>query len=459
MPAKKISRQARDKKTTASKPNAAKQRPPQLLKGMKDVLPQDQKYWQFIFKACRRIGNSHCFDWIETPVLESTNLFVRSTGKNSDIVKKEMFSFTDQGNENISLRPEITPGIARAYVEHGMVNLPQPVKLFSYGPVFRHDKPQAGRYRQFSQLNFEIIGDPAPAVDAELISMSYFILHDLGLETNVHVNSIGCPACRPQYRRLLVDYFRSKRKNLCDDCKERLNKNPMRILDCKEEACREIAGEAPQTVDYLCDDCKTHFMKVLEHLDEADIPYTLDPKIVRGLDYYAKTTFEVFLMEKGEEKIGRQTALAAGGRWDGLIEQLGGRAETPACGFAAGVERIMLALKESEVDVPPLKPADIFLAQLGVSARKQAIRLLEQLREEGYHVKANLVKDSLSAQLGYANKLGVKLTLILGQKEVLDKTILVRDMETGSQEIVDIKKLILDLNKRLKKIEENGNGK
>lgn len=427
---------------------------PQLLKGMKDVLPQDQKYWQFILKACRRIASSHCFDWIETPILESTSLYQRSTGKYSDIVRKEMFSFVDQGEENISLRPEFTPGIARAYVEHGMINLPQPVKFFTYGPIFRHDKPQAGRYRQFSQLNFEIIGDKSPAIDAELICMEYFILHDLGLESTTHVNSIGCQVCRPQYMELLSDYFKSKRKNLCEDCKTRLTKNPLRILDCKETVCGEIASEAPQTVDYLCEDCKTHFMRVLEHLDEADIPYVLDPKIVRGLDYYTSTTFEAFLNQEGEEKIGRQTALSAGGRYDKLIEEFGGRLDTPACGFAMGVERIMLALKENEVAVPPLPKADVFLAQLGASARKKAVRLLEDLREEGLFIKANLVKDSLSSQLSLANKLDVKITLILGQKEVTDKTILVRDMETGSQEIVDLKKLVVDIKKRLRKIDE-----
>ncbi|MBU0670819.1 histidine--tRNA ligase, partial [Patescibacteria group bacterium] len=317
-------------KNTEEKPKKTiKQKSPQLLKGMKDILPADQRYWQAILKACRRIASSHMFEWIETPVLESTALYQRTTGKTSDIVKKEMFTFVDQGNESVTLRPEFTPGIARAYVEHGMLNLPQPVKLFSYGPLFRHDKPQAGRYRQFTQLNFEIFGDAAPAVDAELIAMQYFILFDVGLESIIHVNSIGCPNCRPQYKQLIIDYFKSKRKNLCEDCKDRLTKNPLRILDCKEEVCREIAAEAPQTVDYLCEECKEHFMKVLEHLDDADIPYALDPKIVRGLDYYTKTTFEAFLIEKGEEKIGRQTALGAGGRYDGLIESLGGRAETP----------------------------------------------------------------------------------------------------------------------------------
>lgn len=452
MPPKKKIISTSKNKTEENSKIAIKQKPPQLLKGMKDVLPADQRYWQVILKACRRIASSHMFEWIETPVLESTALYQRSTGKTSDIVKKEMFSFIDQGNENVTLRPEFTPGIARAYVEHGMLNLPQPVKLFSYGPLFRHDKPQAGRYRQFTQLNFEIFGDGAPAVDAELIAMQYFILHDVGLESIIHVNSIGCPDCRPQYKQLIVDYFKSKKKNLCEDCKERLTKNPLRILDCKEQVCKEIAAEAPQTVDYLCDDCKDHFMKVLEHLDDADIPYALDPKIVRGLDYYSKTTFEAFLVEKGEEKIGRQTALGAGGRYDGLVEMLGGRAETPGSGFAMGVERILLAMKENEVNPPSLPTPDIFLAQLGVSARKKAIRLLEDLREEGFFIRANLVKDSISSQLSVANKLGVKLTLILGQKEVIDKTILIRDMETGSQEIIDANKIVPEINKRLKKI-------
>lgn len=462
MPAKKstakktIKKKNIKKKTTAK---AASEEPPkkgdlQLLKGMKDILQQDQGYWTLIRRTAERFARTYGFDRLDTPVLEPTSLFVRSTGKHTDIVEKEMFSFVDQGNENISLRPEFTPSFVRAYIEHGMLNLPQPVKMYTMGPIFRHDKPQAGRYRQFNQLNFEVIGGDHPVIDSELIAIQYFFLKDLGLEASLQINSIGCPVCRPQYKQLLQDYYRNKKRNMCNNCKKRYTRNPLRLLDCKEEVCQEIAQDAPQSVDYLCEECREHFVKTLEHLDAAEIPYTLNPRIVRGLDYYTKTAFEIFPTIKGEDKIESQSALGGGGRYDLLVEELGGREATGACGFALGIERIILAMKAAELPTPTLENADIFLAQLGESARKESVKLLENLRQTGFKIKANLSKEGLSGQLNLANKLGVKITLILGQKEMLDRTILLRDMETGAQEIIDIKKLEKELAKRLEKIED-----
>lgn len=445
----------RKKSTATTKKKAtpkSKVAPPHLLKGMKDILPEEQRYWDFLLNKTRDIAETYGFERIDTPILEASSLFIRSVGKNTDIVEKEMFSFIDQGGDNISARPEITASIARAYVEHGMINRPQPLKLYSLGPVFRHDKPQAGRYRQFHQYSFEVIGDGAPVIDAELISLQHHLFKDLGLDSSLHINSVGCPECRPQYIQVLQDYYRTRKKNLCENCKKRYQKNPLRLLDCKEKTCVEMMEDAPQMVDHLCEDCRSHFVKVLEHLDEAEISYNLDPKIVRGLDYYVKTAFEFYPIYSGEEKTDTQSSISGGGRYDGLVQLLGGREETPGSGFAGGLERIILALKNNEIEIPTTPAPDVFLAQLGDSARKKSLKLLEELRSYGFSIKANLSKSSLSNQLSTASKLGVKFTLILGQKEMIDKTILVRDMTSGSQEIVDIKKVEKELNKRLEKL-------
>jgi histidyl-tRNA synthetase len=440
-------------KTTSKKSTkTVKSTKPQLLKGMRDILPEEQPYWNFLRQKTEAIAEVYGFEKIDTPILEATSLFVHSMGKNTDVVEKEMFSFIDKGGDNICARPEITASIVRAYVEHGMINRPQPVKLYAIGPVFRHDKPQAGRYRQFYQWSFEVIGDGSPIVDAELISLQYHLFKDLGLESSAHINSVGCPVCRPQYIQVLQDYYRNKRKNLCDTCKKRYLKNPLRLLDCKEKICNEIVQDVPQIVDHLCEECHAHFVKVLEHLDEAEIPYTLNHRIVRGLDYYRRTAFEFFPVYDGQEKAETQSAISAGGRYDGLVELLGGREGTPASGFAGGMERVILVIKDNNVALPTAPALDVFLAQIGDSARKRSLRLLEELRGSGLRIKANLSKSNLSSQLGIADKLGVKFVLILGQKEVLDKTILIRDMSTGSQEIVDIKKIVPEIKKRLEKL-------
>jgi len=445
----------RKKGLSVAKPSARKITPPQLLKGMKDILPEEQKYWDFIKEKAKKIAETYGFEYIDTPILESTSLFIRSVGKNTDIVEKEMFSFVDQGGDNICARPEMTASIVRAYNEHGMINRPQPVKLYSIGPVFRHNKPQAGRYRQFNQWSFEVIGDNSPVIDAELISLQYHLFKDIGLDSSLHINSVGCPVCRPQYSLQLQEYYRTRKKNLCDNCKRRFSKNPIRLLDCKEKACGEMVADAPQMVDCLCEDCRAHFVKVLEHLDAAEIPYTLDPKIVRGLDYYVRTAFEFFPISNAQEKIESQSAISGGGRYDGLVQLLGGREEIGACGFAGGLERIILAMKENNVQIPETATADVFLAQLGESARKKSLKLLEDLRTAGLKVRANLSKSSLSNQLGTAAKMGVKFTLIYGQKEVIDNTILMRDMSSSSQEIVDIKKIVSEINKRMARLNKD----
>ncbi|MDD4271593.1 MAG: histidine--tRNA ligase [Patescibacteria group bacterium] len=425
------------------------------LRGMKDILPDEYKYWNLIIKKATELSRSYGFKRMDTPVLENLELYERSSGRSSDIVVKEMFSFIDKNGEKIALRPEATPGIIRSYIEHGMFNLPQPVKLFWLGPVFRHDKPQAGRFRQFSQFNLESIGDASPVADAELIAITYYFFRELQLEVMTQINSVGCASCRKEYLVKLENFYkeRGRRTKLCNDCKKRLAKNPLRLLDCKEKQCQEIAADAPQIVDSLCEDCRNHFIKVLEYLDELNIPYNLNPTLVRGLDYYNRTVFEIWpssaeATEGKPEEQSRQNALGGGGRYDGLVEYMGGR-PTPACGFGIGIERVILKIKEKNIPLKDEEKGDLFLAHLGDPARRKIMVLFEELRKNGFKVRQAFTKDNLKSQLELANQAGVKYTLILGQKEIMDGTILIRDMESGIQEIVDYKKVVAEIEKRL----------
>ena len=419
---------------------------PQLVRGMKDLLPIDQKYWNFIRDHIRSIAEDYSYKRIDTPILENALLFSHAIGKQTDIVEKEMFSFVDKGGEKVVLRPENTAPVARAFIGHGMLNLPQPVKLYYIGQMFRHERPQAGRLRQFHQVGFEILGDSAPAIDAETILIASNFLQEMGIEITVQVNSIGDLESRETYRKALVNYYKNKRASLCMDCKKRLLKNPLRLLDCKNPKCARFKENAPQTVDFLSDDSRNHFFRTLEYLDELQIPYNLNPFLVRGLDYYNNTVFEIW--EKDDE-VG-QSALGGGGRYDFLIEMLGGH-ETPACGFAIGIERVIATFKDKKIELPKKRVPDVFLAQIGEQARRRAMAFFEELRKSDLHVAANFSKAKLKSQLEIANKLGVKVVLILGQREIVDETILMRDMESGIQEVINFKKVIGEVKKKLGK--------
>lgn len=430
------------------------------LRGMKDILPDEYKYFNLVIKKATELARSYGFDRMETPILETLELYERSTGKTSDIVTKEMFTFIDKNGEKVAMRPEFTPGVSRSYIEHGMFNLPQPVKIFLLGPLFRHDKPQAGRWRQFNQFDMENIGDDSPVADAQLILIAYNFCRELQIDITIQINSIGCTTCRKEYLVKLTDYYkeRGRRTKLCNDCKKRLIKNPLRLLDCKERGCIEVSAEAPQLVDSLCEDCRNHFIKVLEYLDAMDVVYNLNPYLVRGLDYYNRTVFEIWpsSAEATEGKPSgstsdeqpRQSALGGGGRYDGLVEFMGGR-PTPASGFAIGIERIILKIKEKNISLKDEDKGDLFIAQLGEQAKRKAMALFEEMRRSGFKVRQAFTKESLKAQLEIANRLGVKFSLILGQKEIMDGTILIRDMESGIQEVVDYKKIINEIEKRL----------
>lgn len=425
------------------------------LRGMRDVLFDEYKYWDLVINKAVDLSRTYGFKRIETPAIESLEIYERSTGESSDIVSKEMYSFVDKSGEKVALRPEATPGLVRAYVEHGMFNLPQPVKMFLIGPFFRHDKPQAGRYRQFSQFNLEMFGEPSPVADAQVMLIAYNFFKELQVPVQIQVNSIGCKDDRKTYISKLVDFYkeRGRKSKLCQDCKKRLVKNPLRLLDCKEEKCMAMLTEVPQIVDSLCDDCRNHFIKVLEYLDELDIPYNLNPLLVRGLDYYNRTVFEIWPF--GEDQA-RQASLGGGGRYDDLVEQMGGR-PTPACGFGLGIERTISKVKEANIPLKNHNENCVFIAQLGELSRRKAFLLFEELRRSGIKVRQMFTKDSLKAQLEEANKLGAKFSLILGQKEIIDGTVLIRDMESGIQEVVDYKKIRAELEKRLangEKVEE-----
>ncbi len=418
--------------------------------GMHDILPETQPLFHKVYATASSVAQFYGFKKIETPIVEDAELFSKGIGLGTDIVEKEMYAFRTRGGDFLALRPEFTAGIVRAYIEHGMVNLPQPQKLYSYGPLFRMERPQAGRFRQFHQIDLEIFGEQDSVIDAQIIQIFYNILKELKFKNLIiEINSIGDRNCRPYYKKLLVNYFRSRESSLCADCRRRLRYNPLRILDCKEEKCQPVKAQAPQLVDHLCDECKTHFKEVLEFLDEVEIPYRLNPYLVRGLDYYTKTVFEIYDDSGGEQGSG---ALVGGGRFDTLVKMLGGR-DTPACGGAAGVERIVATLKERMKQEPASGSAlqKVFLAQLSDLAKRKSLGLFEEFRKAKIQIAESFGKDSLKTQLRLADKIGADYALILGQKEALEEAIIIRDMKTGGQETVKLDRVVREMEKRLKR--------
>ncbi len=424
----------------------------QTLPGVRDLLPADFVYYGRIRKVVEGVAKYYSFEPIETPIIEPADLFVKGTGEGTDIVEKEMYTFRTKGGDLVALRPEFTASVARAYTEHGMHNLPQPVKLWSIGPLFRYERPQAGRYRQFYSFNFEALGDKSPSIDSQVIQMSFDILKELGFKNiSIEVNSIGDSECRPYFKKMLVGYYKSRKSSLCADCQRRLKVNPLRVLDCKEEKCQRIKAEAPQIIDHLCEGCHKHFKHVLEFLDELELPYTLNPHLVRGFDYYTKTVFEI--VEKSETGQS-QGALIGGGRYDNLVKLLGGR-DTPAVGAGAGIDRIMNIMKEREMKTGKKdEEPKIFLAQLGDLAKKKSMKLFEEFRSAKIPVAESFSKDSLKAQLRSADKIGAKWVLIFGQKEALEEFITLRDMETGEQKEIPLDKVVEEMRQMIKKLEK-----
>ena len=419
----------------------------QSVKGMHDILPQDRPWWDFVFKKVKTILEDYDYERIETPVLEETELFEKGTGPGTDVVEKEMYSFKTKGGDDVSLRPDGTPAVVRAYIEHGMKYLPQPVKLYYFMPMFRHESPQSGRFRQFWQAGVELFGEASFSADAEAIYVLWKIFEELGIkDITLQINSIGDSSCRPEYKKALKDYYKNKLKKVCAPCRNKFKKNVLRMLDCIQAECHEIALKAPQIFDFLDEDCKVHLKNVLEFLEEAKVPYILNPYLVRGLDYYTRTVFEIWPEEESEAS----KSLAGGGRYDKLVELLGGQ-KTEATGWSIGIERVIEFLKKKEGKIPKSRPEPkIFLAQLGDLAKKRSLIIFEQFRKAGIPLRASFTRDSIKSQLRIANKLGVRFTLILGQREALDENIILRDMESSVQETLPLQGVVEIIKKRLK---------
>lgn len=405
-------------------------------RGTSDILPADQPYWRYVEQAITSITALYGYQRLDSPVFEDTALFSRSAGEYTDIVQKEMYTFDDRGGNSLTLKPEGTPAACRAYIQHGMQNLPQPVKLYYISPIFRYDRPQAGRYRQHHQFGCENFGDGDPAADAEVIEMAWRFYTMLGMTAlNLQINSIGCRECRPSYLAALTSYYTSHAAELCNDCSTRLDNNPLRLLDCKQPACQPLADAAPHQENHLCPTCADHFNRLKHYLGILGIPYTLNHRLVRGLDYYTRTVFEI-----QPEIEGGQSTIGGGGRYDDLIEELGAK-PTPAIGFATGLERIILNLKKQDIQVPPSPGLGVLIAWMGDAARDEAIRLAAELRQAGISAVTTTGGKSLKAQLRQANSLNVTYAVIIGEDEVQAKTVTLRHMTDARQETVAAVKL------------------
>ena len=410
------------------------------IKGTNDVLPEESHVWQFVEKKMLSTAALFGFKEIRVPVFEHTEVFQRSVGDTTDVVQKEMYTFDDKGGRSITLRPELTAGVIRSVIENGLYNQSLPQKVCYIGGCYRYEKPQAGRLREFHQFGVECIGAAAPSADAEVISLANSVLKGIGLDKlSLEINSIGCPTCRAVYHKALKEYFESKKDDLCETCKDRLDRNPMRILDCKSPVCSDIAKDAPKVLDFLCEDCANHFEAVKAGLNEMGIEYTVNPSIVRGLDYYTRTVFEFV---SGD--IGAQSTVCGGGRYDGLMEQMGAPA-TASLGFAMGIERLLLVLKNSEKQVGEKPVCDLYIAPMGEKANVKALAICACLRDKGFSVQSDICGRGLKAQMRYANKIGARFSIVLGDNELESGLIRIKNMETGEDKEIAIESISEEL--------------
>jgi len=402
-------------------------------RGTSDILPEEYVYWKYIEEKAAFLCQLYGYQPLSTPIFEDAQLFTQTVAGGTDIVDKEMYIFEDKNGQELALRAEGTAPVCRAYLEHGLFNLAQPVKLYYIGPAFRYERPQSGRYRQHHQVGFEALGEADPALDAEVIEMAWQFFLSLGLSgVSIQLNSIGCKLCRPGYLEVLKQHYSSYTDRLCPDCKARLTRNPLRLLDCKKASCQNIAKTAPKIPDYLCHECQLHFQSVQKYLGTLSTPFQLNHRLVRGLDYYTRTVFEV----EPQEKEGQST-LGGGGRYDDLIEALGGK-PTPGVGFAAGLERIILNLKGQHLDIPPLPRPDVFIAYLGHEAKIQAMKIAAELRKAEIATSMATGDKSLKGQMRQANSLGSTNVLILGEQESKNRNVILRDMRNGEQQTIPL---------------------
>ncbi len=409
----------------------------QAPRGTTDILPQDTAKWQYLENIAQKVFANYNYQEIRTPIFESTELFTRGIGEATDIVQKEMYTFTDKSQREITLRPEGTASVVRAFLENKIYGQAQPTKYFYFGPMFRYERPQTGRYRQFHQLGAEVFGSHDPAIDVEVIKLGLDILAELGLENfALHLNSIGCPECRPNYIEKLKDYLNPYLEQLCDNCQDRYERNPLRILDCKTDRDLEFMEDVPKIYENLCSECDEHFDQVKDYLDDLEIDYILNPRLVRGLDYYSKTAFEVIY-----NGLGAQDTIFGGGRYDALVEEIGER-DVPGIGFAMGIERLLLSLEEEGVKLPIEEGVDVYLITIGETARKEAVKYMYQLRAAGFKVDLDYLDRAVGTQMKAADRNNAKYSIIVGENELEKGELAVKNMKSGEQFDVAIDKLV-----------------
>lgn len=426
------------------------------IKGTKDVLPKDVHKNQYVEATALDVAQRFGYNEIRTPVFEHTELFQRGVGDTTDVVQKEMYTFDDKSGRSITLRPEGTAGAVRSYLENGLCNETLPQKVCYLISCYRYEKPQAGRLREFHQFGVECFGTQSPLADAEIISLAKTIFDTLEIkDLKLKINSIGCPSCRAEYHKALREYFSARKEDLCPTCQDRLERNPMRILDCKSPICKEIAENAPTITDYLCDECSEHFDKVQEYLKVMNIDYTIDSRIVRGLDYYTKTVFEFI-----SDSIGAQGTVCGGGRYDGLVDELGGQ-KTPSLGFAMGIERLMLLMQAQQCPFPEASTPDLFVTAIGDKATLKAVEICSDMRAEGFNAVMDLNQRSLRAQMKYADKLNAKFNIVIGDNEVQSNTAKLKNMQTGEESDISLETFVngfynISLSQQLSDLEING---
>ena len=414
-------------------------------RGTKDITPKDVYKCHYIEKKFREICALYGYEEIRTPIFEHTEVFARSVGDTTDVVQKEMYSFTDRGDRQLSLKPEGTAGVIRSFIENKMYADTQPTKLYYITPCFRYERPQAGRQRQFHQFGIEVLGSDGPSVDAEVISLAVQFFNEMGLKNlSVNINSVGCPTCREEYNRKLKEYLDKKVDVLCETCLERKDKNPMRVIDCKNPHCKENLQDIPFMIDHLCEDCKDHFDKLQTYLKEMDINYVVDKTIVRGLDYYKKTAFEII-----SNDIGSQSTVCGGGRYDGLVEMLGGPKGISGIGFALGAERLLLTLENNNIEIENPKSTDIYIATIGDAAKTKSFKLIKDLRTNHISADNDHLDKSLKAQFKYSDKLNAKYTVDIGDDELDNDTATLKNMKTSEQTTIKLSELVDELKKRL----------
>jgi histidyl-tRNA synthetase len=414
-------------------------------RGTKDITPKDAYKWNYIENKFREVCLLFGYEEMRTPIFEHTELFKRSVGDTTDIVQKEMYSFTDKGDRDITLKPEGTAGVVRAFIENKLYADTQPTKLFYITPCFRYERPQAGRQRQFHQFGIEALGSDNPSLDAEVIALAYQFLGEVGLKNlAVSINSVGCPECREKYNKILKEYLDSKADVLCEMCLDRKEKNPMRVIDCKNNSCKESIKDIPFMIDYLCDDCKEHFEKLQQYLKEMQINFVIDKTIVRGLDYYKKTAFEII-----SNDIGAQSTVCGGGRYDGLVEQLGGPKGISGIGFGLGAERLLLTLENNNIEIENPKSTDIFIATMGEAAKLKSFKLLKDLRDNHISADNDHLDRSIKAQFKYSDKINAKFTVVIGDNELENDTVTLKNMQTSEQTTIKLSELVEELKKKL----------